>query len=115
MEKYLRVMADYSSTGLWNKDGVNVEADDLGLSEVVLKSLNDWCLEYERNDDYLPEEYRTDPRFDMKGFSERGLEVAKLIKSELGEDYKVVYFDEFKMVTILDARCGRRDEYEYEV
>ena len=114
MEKYLRVMADYSSTGLWNKDGINVEVDSLGLSEGVLKSLDDWCLEYERNNDYLPEEYRTDPRFNLKEFSERGLEVAKLIKSEL-KDFKIVYFDEFKMVTMLDARCGRRDEYEYEV
>jgi hypothetical protein len=114
MDKYLRVMADYMSTGLWNKDGANVETAGLGLSEGALKALDDWCLEYMKNDDYLPEELRSDPRFDLRGFSARGLEVAKLIKSEL-KDYKIVYFDEFKMVTMLDARSCDRADYEHEV
>jgi len=115
MEKYLRVMADYSCTGLWNIDRVNIDVENLGLSESTVKAFNDWCMEYERNDDYLPEEFRSDPQFDLMDFSLKGLELAMLIKSELGEDWKVVYFDEWKMLSLLDARCGRRDEYEYEV
>ena len=114
MEKYLRVMADYSSTGLWNKDGINVEVDGLGLSDTTLHNLREWTGWYENNDDYLPEEHRSDPRFDLRGFSARGLEVAKLIKSEL-QDWKIVYFDEFKMVTMLDAKSCDRADYEHEV
>jgi len=110
MDKYLRVMADYSSTGLWNKDGSNVDVGDYALSPETVKALSDWCDLYETNDDYLEESDRKHPMFDLQAFSAQGLDVAKAIKRDL-PDYNVIYFDEFKLTTV---RRTWRDRLAYE-
>ena len=114
MDKYLKVMADYSSSGLWRRDGVNVYEHAYGLSSNTLLTLAEWCNWYESNDSYLGELDRKDPPFDLKSFSERGLEVARMIKEEL-PDWEIVYFDEHMMMALMDDTCGRRDVYEYSV
>lgn len=113
MIKYVRVMADYCSTGLWDENGVNACVEGYNLSPETINALAAWCHEYELNDDYLPFIDRKVPAFDVKAFSERGLEVAKMIKRDL-TDWKVIYFDEYA----LSLHKGPREDrapYEYEV
>jgi hypothetical protein len=99
--KYLKVMADYSSTGLWRADGCNVDPENYNLSAETLKLLMAWCDLYEYNDDYLDPNQRKQPTFDIKTFSEQGLQVSEAIKKDL-PDYMIVYFDEttHKLITI---------------
>lgn len=109
--KYVKVMADYCSTGLWNKDGINMDVAFYTLSPPTVNALRDWCLWYEKNDDYMPEGQRKRPPFDIEAFATEGLRVAKMIKADL-PDYTVMYFDEL----LLD-RLGQVEDrrYEYEV
>jgi hypothetical protein len=117
--EYLKVMADYCSTGLWDEDGINVEVENFKLSPLTIRTLKDWCNLYEENDDYLDPLDRRFPPFDLKSFSEQGLIVAKMIKRDL-PDYMIIYFDDYAL-----SREGRgnqpesdteaRLKYEYEV
>ena len=91
-KKYLKVMADYCSTGLWNEEGFNVEISNHHLSLKSRTLLEAWCNLYETNDDYLPEEEQSGS-FDMGSFCKKGFLVASLIKRDL-PDYKIVYFNE---------------------
>lgn len=113
MSKYLRVMADYCSTGLWNKLGSNVDVEDYDLSDETKLALAIWCRWYEHNDDYKPDKDRKLPLFDLKSFSQQGLVVAKLIKRDL-PDYEIVYFDEYAL-SIMDSGVDHRLLYEYPV
>jgi len=116
MKSYLRVMADYSSSGLWNREGMNVEPrfefhDDHKLSPQTLQALKEWCSWYEQNDDYLSEDARRIPLFDLKSFSDLGFAIAKMIKHDL-PDYEIVYFDEWAMT---QHNRQARSKYEYEI
>jgi hypothetical protein len=112
MKKYLKVMADYSSTGLWDKDGFNVEVENYNLSQETLDALKAWTNLYEINDDYLCHEDRKLPLFDLEEFSKQGLIIAKAIKREL-PDFEIVYFDEFAVMKSCDIT--NRLIYEYPV
>lgn len=107
---YVRVMADYCSTGLWNENGENVDVDDYALSTSTIKALKEWCHLYEHNDDWKPFIDRKIPAFDIKSFSEKGLEIAKMVKLDLPQ-FKVVYFDEYAFLQHKDSL----EMYEYEV
>lgn len=91
--KYVKIMADYSSTGLWDKDGLNIEHDCLNLSENTLFQLKKWVEWYEKNNSWNDPKYIVNS-FDMPSFAQAGLNVAKLIKKEL-PDWTIVYFDEY--------------------
>lgn len=111
-EKYLRVMADYCSTGLWDKSGCNVDPEDYPLSEATKKLLDEWQQLYEENDDWKEPEQRKTPPFDIPSFAKQGLEVAKAVKRDL-PDYTIVYFDEEKS----NQTDGHEDRkiFEYEI
>lgn len=109
---WIRLMADYSSTGLWHKNGPSVETSYLPVSAPLLERLEAWCGWYERNDDYLPEAERKSA-FDYQGFAAEGLAIARGIKAEL-PDWTVIYFDE--MAYHLNLGQGvPRETYEYEI
>lgn len=93
--KYIKLMADYSSTGVWERGGANADLSEFPLSESLQKEITDWCDYYEINDDWQAPENRRQPLFDLKSFSIVGLAIAKKIKKEL-PDYQVMYFDEYK-------------------
>lgn len=110
--KWIRVMADNSSTGLWHRNGANVETSYLPVSAHLLKRLDAWCRWYERNEDYLPEAERKSA-FDYQGFAAEGLLIARAIKTEL-PDWTVIYFDEM----VYHRSFGRgvpREAYQYEI
>jgi len=112
MEKYVRVMADFCADGLWNEEGmIEQEHPDLNLPDDIIQRLEAWQLWHDRdNQDYLNESERT-KEFDIKAFSEEGSEIAKAIKVHLGDEWTVVYFNEYVYwKTYVD-----RSVYEYEV
>jgi hypothetical protein len=109
MSKYVKLMADYCSTGLWSKSGINLSENDFPLSEETLTALYDWVDLYETNDDYMEEKNRKQPLFDLKTFSEKGLDLAKKIKADLPY-HTVVYFDEYASTLSND-----RKYFEYEI
>lgn len=88
--KYVRVMADYSSDGLRHR-------------------LAAWCLRYEDNTDYLPDDHPDRKPFDYAPFATEGREIALAIKAEL-PDWTVIYFDEAE----LDAASSTADRALFE-
>lgn len=111
--RWVRVMADYSSSGLWNSLGESMDPDVLPVSAAWLDRLQAWCDWYESNDDYLPAPARRRPLFPIVEFCAQGLALARALKAELGEDWTVVYFDE---VAAGKSRSDEpREKYEYPV
>lgn len=106
MKKYLKLMADYSSSGIWREDGCNVEHDFAPISESLSLAIKCWCAIYETNDDWREPEERTS-NFSSKYFSNLGLEIAKQLKKEL-HDWTIFYFDEYQASKFL-----RIDEKKY--
>jgi hypothetical protein len=108
--QWVRVMADYSSDGLWAYDGVMMMREDLPISPLLAARHERWCMLYESYDYDTPDD---DPAmFDITGFAAEGLLIAKAIKAEL-PDWTVVYFDVEKCD--YDNLAQPRDEVEYEV
>ena len=88
--KHITLMADYSSSGVWDKDGFNLFLDILPISVALKAAINGWTDWYETNTDYdrsLPSTFQT------KAFSCVGYQLALDIKRELPL-WNIVYFDE---------------------
>jgi hypothetical protein len=109
--RWVKVMAEYSSCGLWDSNGVHSDEAELPVSEALKARLRKWCDWYERNDDYLPEP-RT--QFDYEAFAAEGLLIAKAIKAEL-PDWTVTYFDESKLMKALEGKRKHQDGYVQEI
>ena len=95
IDKWVSVMADYSSDGLWCQDGVMMDRADLPISSELAEKHAAWCQRFEASEFYLSEEERQS--FDVAVFAEDGLEIARAIKAELPE-WSVFYFDERKSI-----------------
>ncbi|MBP2303439.1 hypothetical protein [Azospirillum picis] len=102
-------MADFSSEGLWDRDGIMMDREDLPISPELSARHLAWCDRYEFNDLY---EGKATPSFDLPGFAAEGLAIAKAIKAEL-PDWTVIYFDEAKAYRTV--KTVPRSEVEYEV
>lgn len=100
-DKWVRVMADHSSDGFWQRDGVMMSDTDLPISAALLERHRAWCVWFDNQDE----------SFDVAGFSAEGLALAKAIKIEL-PDWTVLYFDESKIDL---KRDQPREEFEYEI
>jgi hypothetical protein len=113
LPRFVKVMADHTSTGLWDSQGVSEETSFVPMSAPLLARLGAWCVWYETNEDYKsPDERRAE--FDYAGFSAEGLAIAKAIKAEL-PDWTVVYFDEAKMRQHMEGGPKERSFFEYEI
>ena len=56
--KYIKIMADYYSSGLWDEDGINLDTSTLGLSSEILGKLKIWNQRYDDADcDFIWEEF----------------------------------------------------------
>nr|WP_244150570.1 hypothetical protein [Acetobacter malorum] len=111
-ERWVRVMADYSSSGVWEKDGCEGDEDALPISHMLKERLKKWTESYEHSQFYLPENMRAATAFDLEGFAREGLEIAKALKAEM-PDWTVIYHDE-KACHAKDD-CSDRSTFEYEV
>lgn len=92
-DKWVRVMADFSAAGLWNRNGAAVGAEELPVPDDITARLCAWQEWYERDcQDYLPIMER-ERHLDQPAFTEEGRQIAKAIKAAL-PGWTVVYFDE---------------------
>ncbi len=108
-EKWVRVMADYCSDGLWDKEGVMMERDTLPITPTLAARHEAWCLLYEQSEPFRD----GGAVFDYTAFSEEGRQIARAIKREL-PDWTVMYFDESK-IDRSRLEDQSRNEFEYEI
>ena len=93
-DKMIKVMAEYTTRGLWDGfDGpplTDEEISELNLDMFVLNRLKKWTDWYEDNDDWSDESLGD---FDYAAFATEGLAIAQAIKARLPE-FTIWYFDE---------------------
>lgn len=104
--KWVKVMAEYGTCGLWKDKKHEYRVVDVPLSAEILSRLKAWCEWYEKNDWLLLS------NFPWVAFGEEGLEIAKLIKAEL-PDWTVIYFDE--SAALLSSSQDAPEPFEYEI
>lgn len=100
-EKYIRVMPYYISNGIWHRDGLHADPEELPVSNELLVRLAQWSDWYNVNDDFLPEDERKN-QLNWDEFEKEGVEIARAIKREL-PDWTVVWHDERKLVALVRA------------
>lgn len=94
MSKYVRLMADHCSSGVWDKDGVNIDIDSLPIHFWLKTMINEWQAKYDHEcNDWMDEEEAAKCPFDYKTFSKHGYALAVKLKQNL-PDWTVMYFDE---------------------
>jgi len=87
--KYLIVDACLNGTGIRDKyNGGYIDPQDLGLSSILIRNLNEWLLKYGNEHYYgFVNEHLTE------NLDKEGKEIASIIKSELG-NVKIEYFSD---------------------
>lgn len=111
--KYVKFMPEYTSTGVWNIGGANIEISDVPLSPELTLRLEAWNAWYDHNDSWRCDEgyVRT---FPLKAFSDEGEQIARHFKAA-HPDWTVRYFNEY-MFDEAEARAGDGPRsYEYEI
>lgn len=108
-DRWVRIMADYCSDGVWDSEGCGCTVDDFPLSDGLRAAIRAWAEWYDRDcDDGMP-----DPRpFPRAEFSAHGLALAHQVKAEL-PDWTVIYFDEEQAAKA--GWGGDRSAFEYEI
>lgn len=92
--KYVLVMPDFLSCGLWDARGKHLTPESVPLSPALRRRLKAWCAQYDRHNWERP---RSDQQAEaaVVAISHEGREIAKALKAEQ-PDWTVDYFDEFK-------------------
>ena len=75
---WVRVMAEYSSDGLWSRDGLMMSRADLPVSRALRERHAEGCLWYEQSEFFVGPEQRT-ADFDVEAFAAEGLAIARAI------------------------------------
>lgn len=88
-DRYVKLMADYSSDGVWHRSGAMMDRTSLPISEGLHRLIFDWCVWYEDSEFWRePDERKFE--FDTPAFNARGELIARLLKMEL-PDWTVEY------------------------
>lgn len=94
----VRVLADYGCHALWLANPPagyeNVSPERFGLTARLCKDFENWADDYDRtlnSDDPASSGFPSD--IDMTSFAERGLVLAYRLSAELGDGWRVTYFD----------------------
>jgi hypothetical protein len=82
--RWVRVMADYGSAGLWDHDGAPLNPNRLPLSPKLRERLARWCVRFQRS---------FEREIDLDTFAAEGRAIARAVKTEL-PDWSIVYFDD---------------------
>jgi len=82
MKQYVKLMADYSSSGLWDINGVMMDSTSLPISETLRSAIDAWCGDYEDSQFFLAPPDR-DVVFDRITFNQAGAMLAERIQNEL--------------------------------
>ena len=86
MSKYVKLMADFCSTGVWNEKGASIDIDSLPIHFWLKTMINEWQATYDREGfDMFA--------FNVKAFSKNGYALAVKLKQNL-PDWTVMYYDE---------------------
>jgi hypothetical protein len=113
--KWVRVMGDYSSTGIWHWEGYEMVPDSLPVSDDLKARLASWAARYfswiDTWRDWDADDFARIQEHDqrLRLHSDEGLAIAREIKAAL-PDWTVVYFDED-----LSGRHAIRAKYQFEV
>ncbi len=113
-KKYVRIMSDLCTQGVWSYYGGCYEASDLPVSSRLQERLRDWNWWY---DVFSGTFNRDGTQGDLDEFSAIGLDLARKVKAEL-PDWTVVYSDKGagERARALERRFGvivPRCTYEY--
>lgn len=82
-------MADFSSSGIWNKnDSVMVDHEELGLPKELVKEFDAW-IEFYNTKCHTPRHYAFKPEM-AEELNNRGRELARKLKRYL-PDIKIFY------------------------
>src|SRR5574343_462241 len=103
MDKYVKLMPEFMSEGVWDREGIHMSLDDLPIQYWLKSMIRQWIAQYDQG--YSGME---DGTFDMEWFAKQGFALAVKLKQNLPPDWTVVYFDEYKMFG-----NNNRDEYVY--
>ncbi len=106
--RWVRVFCDIGCEGIWDREGVPMELDDLPLSDALKARVMAWQDWYEQDDAFA------DPpvTIDWQAFSEEGRQIAHAIKQAL-PDWTVIYFDEYRCRS--RGPQAPRTSFEYEI
>lgn len=111
-QRWVKIMADFSADGVWNKRGELCDLADLPVSDALKRRISAWMDWYDRGADPID---RNATPFDVCQFSEQGLAIARDVKRELA-DWTVVYFDERRSnESTFEGGPKNRSCFEYEV
>ena len=104
MDRFVKLMPDFCSEGVWNREGVHMNLDELPIHYWLKCMIREWIAEYDRGYSAMD-----DDTFDMEKFAKHGYALAVKLKQNL-PDWTVMYFDENKMFG-----NNNRDEYIFEI
>jgi hypothetical protein len=97
VKKVLKLMADYHCFPLWKACGEigNINPDDLPLANDLREDLLAWATAYDKtlNQEYPPDSGFASPQ-EEEAFEVEGRRLWRELQTQLGRDYKVVYFSE---------------------
>jgi len=90
----IKVMPDYGCEPLWVEGVGNMPPSSLPISDELAEKLWAWMNDYDRT---LNEAYPPESGFSTKeaeqAFVNNGQVLASRLKDELGNEYKIVYFN----------------------
>ena len=75
--KYIKIQADYFSTGIWNANGDNAEVEQATSDSELNQKISLWQAEFDKNDPFTP---MTDEELVIH--MNEGLKIGKLLKEE---------------------------------
>ena len=104
MDKYVKLMPEFMSEGVWDREGIHMQLDDLPIQFWLKTMIRQWIAQYDQGYSGMD-----DSTFDMAWFSKQGYALAVKLKQHL-PDWTVMYFDENKMFD-----NSNREEYLYEI
>ena len=109
VERWVRIMADYSADGVWHRDGCSGDADGLPVGKDLVARIRTWQSWYDAS---APTSADDASDWDSAAFAAEGLAIARAVKAEL-PDFTVIYFDEHR-ARFADPK-GSRSAFEYEI
>ena len=99
-DKYLKIMADYSSTGLWDRFGMEIMFEEVPeLPFWWVPKLKEWTEWYEENDDWME---GSEHDFPYQAFSDAGRELTQKL-ANVFSDWEIWYFDEAEMLRVIQS------------
>ncbi|APG62289.1 hypothetical protein LPB140_05130 [Sphingorhabdus lutea] len=96
--RYVRIMLEYSSYGIYNGEGESTIADTLPISPSLCRDIERWNHDYQYFGQDISEGYtlyEESPLFPHDHFNRRGEALATRMREELGPEWEVFYQNTF--------------------